>query len=103
MGLFRLKACKKCRGDLFLEEGDWLCLQCGTYYYTRLYHRPKPNTSYADNGIGPESAPPSWGKGREKALASDLTLVMPDTVGLPPVGRFSAGIVGASVTGTVTS
>jgi hypothetical protein len=34
---FRLKACVKCRGDLILDEGDWLCLQCGTYYYTGLY------------------------------------------------------------------
>ena len=34
---FRLKACVKCRGDLVLDEGDWLCLQCGTYYYTGLY------------------------------------------------------------------
>jgi hypothetical protein len=37
MNLFRLKACTKCRGDLVLDEGDWLCLQCGTYYYTGLY------------------------------------------------------------------
>jgi hypothetical protein len=37
MNLFRLKACTKCRGDLLLDEGDWLCLQCGTYYYTGLY------------------------------------------------------------------
>ncbi|PKB79987.1 MAG: hypothetical protein BZY88_10380 [SAR202 cluster bacterium Io17-Chloro-G9] len=34
---FRLKACVKCQGDLVWDEGDWLCLQCGRYYYTRLY------------------------------------------------------------------
>ena len=34
---FRLKACVKCRGDLVWDDGDWLCLQCGRYYYTRLY------------------------------------------------------------------
>ena len=34
---FRLKACPKCRGDLASDEGDWICLQCGTYYYTGLY------------------------------------------------------------------
>lgn len=34
---FRLKACVKCGGDLALDEGDWLCLQCGTYYYMGLY------------------------------------------------------------------
>ncbi len=37
MSWFRLKACPKCRGDLASDEGDWLCLQCGTYYYTGLY------------------------------------------------------------------
>ncbi len=34
---FRLKACPKCHGDLASDDGDWLCLQCGTYYYTGLY------------------------------------------------------------------
>ncbi len=38
MDLFRLKACQKCRGDLVLDEGDWLCLQCGKYNYTGLYN-----------------------------------------------------------------
>ena len=37
MNWFRLKGCAKCGGDLVLDEGDWLCLQCGTYYYTGLY------------------------------------------------------------------
>ncbi len=37
MSWIRFKACVKCRGDLVLDEGDWLCLQCGTYYYTGLY------------------------------------------------------------------
>ena len=37
MSWFRLKACPKCRGDLASDEGDWICLQCGTYYYTGLY------------------------------------------------------------------
>ena len=36
---FHLKACPKCAGDLALDQGDWCCLQCGTYYYTRLYRR----------------------------------------------------------------
>lgn len=37
MNCFKLRSCGKCRGDLALDEGDWLCLQCGTYYYTGLY------------------------------------------------------------------
>jgi hypothetical protein len=36
---FRLKGCKKCGGDLALDDGDWICLQCGTYYYVDLYQR----------------------------------------------------------------
>ena len=38
MNLYRLGVCLKCRGDLAYDEGDWLCLQCGVYYYTGLYH-----------------------------------------------------------------
>ena len=37
MKLYRLGVCLKCRGDLAYDEGDWLCLQCGVYYYTGLY------------------------------------------------------------------
>jgi hypothetical protein len=37
---FLLKACVRCGGDLALDDGDWLCLQCGRYYYAR----PKPAT-----------------------------------------------------------
>lgn len=37
MNCFKLRSCGKCRGDLALDEGDWLCLQCGTYYYIGLY------------------------------------------------------------------
>lgn len=39
MSWFRFKACVKCGGDLVLDQPDWLCLQCGTYYYTGLYQR----------------------------------------------------------------
>ena len=39
---FRLKACPKCRGDLASDDGDWICLQCGTYYYTGLYGTNRP-------------------------------------------------------------
>ena len=40
MNWFRLKTCIKCQGDLAADQGDWLCLQCGTYYYTGLYQLP---------------------------------------------------------------
>ncbi len=34
--MFWLKGCEKCGGDLFMEEADWQCLQCGTYRYGAL-------------------------------------------------------------------
>ena len=37
MKIYRLGACLKCHGDLAYDEGDWICLQCGVYYYTGLY------------------------------------------------------------------
>ena len=40
MNWYRLKTCIKCQGDLAADEGDWICLQCGTYYYTGLYQLP---------------------------------------------------------------
>lgn len=43
MSWFRLKACPKCHGDLASDDGDWLCLQCGTYYYTGLYNYSRVN------------------------------------------------------------
>lgn len=42
MNLYRLGACLKCRGDLAYDDGDWICLQCGTYYYTGLYAENRP-------------------------------------------------------------
>lgn len=42
MNWFHLKACVKCGGDLVLDEGDWRCLQCGSYYYVGLYREGQP-------------------------------------------------------------
>ena len=39
MEIYRLKACAKCGGDLAYDEGDWICLQCGRYYYADLRRR----------------------------------------------------------------
>ena len=65
MDRFRFKACLKCRGDLVLDEGDWLCLQCGTYYYTGLYQRTGPGLrlrldtipSHKEKAIEPDGLP----------------------------------------------
>lgn len=73
MNCFKLGSCGKCRGDLTLDEGDWLCLQCGTYYYTGLY---------PGSWVGERPAPliPRWASISD-GLDSDstLTLRLPST------------------------
>ena len=49
MSWFLLKACPKCHGDLASDDGDWLCLQCGTYYYTGLYRNQVTYPAYGAN------------------------------------------------------
>ena len=93
---FHLKACPKCHGDLALDEGDWLCLQCGTYYYTGLYPKPvllpvslpATQTQIEDRG----------GEPREKALPvpsravgglsqfPDMAMTASGLGGLPDIG-----------------
>lgn len=65
MKIYRLGACLKCRGDLAYDQGDWICLQCGVYYYTGLYGgtanrgdgllRVAPVMPSAGRGAAPES------------------------------------------------
>ncbi len=31
----KLRACRKCSGDLVLDNDEWRCWQCGKYYYPR--------------------------------------------------------------------
>ena len=33
MNVWRLKGCNRCGGDLFAQEDEWGCIQCGRYYY----------------------------------------------------------------------
>ena len=33
--VYRLKTCPMCQGDLFHEDEEWRCFQCGHYYYMR--------------------------------------------------------------------
>lgn len=58
MNWFRLKGCTKCRGDLVLDDLDWLCLQCGTYYYTGLYRNKNDLKGPSPNGSLPTLTPP---------------------------------------------
>ena len=32
---WRFKGCKKCWGDLMLDDAEWRCVQCGRYYFLR--------------------------------------------------------------------
>ena len=54
MTWFRFKACVKCRGDLVFDHSDWLCLQCGTYYYTGLYQESAPANAPTKENISPD-------------------------------------------------
>lgn len=44
---FLFKGCKKCSGDLASDDGDWICLQCGTYYYVGLYQAGRESLNLA--------------------------------------------------------
>ncbi len=33
MRVWKFKSCSKCGGDLFAQDGEWGCIQCGRYYY----------------------------------------------------------------------
>jgi len=52
------KTCVKCQGDLAADYGDWLCLQCGTYYYTGLYQAHAPIDTTAEGPQSPRPATP---------------------------------------------
>ncbi len=62
MAMFRLKGCAKCGGDLYLDDGDWQCLQCGRLYYRNAspnYFRREGawggsfrRTLHRENGLG---------------------------------------------------
>ncbi len=60
---FRFKACIKCCGDLALDDGDWICLQCGTYYYVGLY-QGAPTAGLVARPIGGPVAAPVGIQGR---------------------------------------
>ena len=67
MNWFRLKTCIKCQGDLASDNGDWLCLQCGTYYYTGLYQlHPQVND-------GPQTSNPNDSEQPRKKLLGTVT------------------------------
>ena len=94
MDWFRLKACLKCRGDLVLDAGDWLCLQCGTYYYTGLYHR---------TGAARQAQPDHPRPRQDKVWVSELPrAVLVSVQQLSPAlatGQFASGMARTHASG----
>ena len=88
MNWYRLKTCIKCQGDLAADEGDWICLQCGTYYYTGLYQLPShidgspqaPRTGTTDEPD--RSSQKMAGVEATPMFAAPRTAVMADAVSL---------------------
>ena len=89
MNWFRLKTCIKCQGDLAADNGDWLCLQCGTYYYTGLYQLP----SHIDDG--PKASNPSVPEPPEQKLWG--AVAAPLSSGQSPPRQMIGAATGAPV------
>ena len=86
MGRFRLKGCAKCGGDLVVDELDWLCLQCGTYYYTNLYQRRTQagrTQAEGEEADGPLYAKEKSAESSEPATGIGLAL-LPSHLGVDP-------------------
>lgn len=49
--LCKLRACRKCSGDLVLDNDEWRCWQCGKYYYPRPASTEAPPSPVASNHI----------------------------------------------------
>ncbi len=92
---FRLKACPKCRGDLASDDGDWICLQCGTYYYTGLY---------SDTGLNRANRPrsgPKAGSQTNEQLTSRTDQSSRNVPDNPPRRQEKALVWGLGVTPTM--
>ena len=101
MNWFRLKTCIKCQGDLASDEGDWICLQCGTYYYTGLYQLP----SHIDkNPEAPRSSGPEQ-PGQKMLGAGKSPLFTALTASRAPAPHAAARqtVTGAAVDAAVAS
>ena len=120
MNQYRLKACGKCSGDLALDDGDWICLQCGTYYYIGLYrglyrraggpHNSGPGFTPLPDFLGsrfhggpeesleeePEKSAPCWevwanGPGAARSARSTYSTYSTYSLNPPPPARLSPG------------
>ena len=86
---FRFKACRKCQGDLVFDQGDWLCLQCGRYYYTGLNETQpnrQPEARSSPIRLASNQQTPMGDNGDKK----DKTVVSAYPVALPVAGFAAA-------------
>ena len=86
MNIYRLRDCRKCGGDLARDDGDWICLQCGSYSYVGLYLRVRPPTNRlsdppADSGSGRAPSGPSKHVGVRVATVAGLNFASRPVVG----------------------
>ena len=87
---FRLKTCINCQGDLAADNGDWICLQCGTYYYTGLY---QPHPRIDDK---PPISDPDVPAQPKKKLLGAVTTPLPTASHLSAPQSASVGKVAAN-------
>lgn len=64
--MYRFKACQRCGGDLMLDDGAWLCCQCGRHYYPKSMLVGTQGHPPAAGGLGRhyEELPGAAGAGR---------------------------------------
>ena len=99
MNHYRLKACGKCSGDLALDDGDWICLQCGTYYYIGLYRRDYPAFDLPGAGLPELPELPLQAPRNSGAAPSQTEL---PGLRFPATGREKSG-AGAEVSVSVSA
>ena len=93
MNWFRLKTCIKCQGDLAADEGDWICLQCGTYYYTGVYQLPSHmNDSPPDPGAGTSGQPEQKPEQKMGAMAATQLFAAPQTAAMAASGTAAVSL-----------
>ena len=102
MNWFRWKACGKGGGDLVWDDGDWLCLQCGRYYYTRLYQPKAIPDGQWRQGSGPRQDCGPW---KEKATVlrpvpfHSYRTAESEALASSPLGSRTASSVAEALTG----
>ncbi len=82
MNWFRLKTCIKCQGDLAADEGDWICVQCGSYYYTGLYQQPSYMNDSPPAPRTGTSCQPDWSAQETAGVETAQLFTAPQTTAI---------------------